>query len=246
MTTKIIAFSGKKQSGKSTCSNFIYANYLSVLSGFESCGINAKGLIEAKISDTVNTIDVFDYYHNLPTIDSNIAEYIKAMNPFIKIYSFAYILKKQICIDILGLEYNQCYGSDEDKNTITHLSQHGENLSAREVMQIVGTDFFRSIYTDIWPYSTLQKIKKEAPKIAIINDCRFPNEVDFIKNHGGIVVRLTRSLYNDTEHPSESILDKNNYDWSNFNYIIDNANLDIYEQCLQIMDILKKESINTK
>jgi hypothetical protein len=44
-------------------------------------------------------------------------------------------------------------------------------------MQFVGTDFFRKMKTNVWVDATINKIKKEKPKIALITDFIFPNEV---------------------------------------------------------------------
>lgn len=64
--TNIVAFAGRKQSGKTTCSEF-----------------------------------VLKYYNG-------------AVDPFNngKIYNFADTLKQDICINLLGLTYDQCYGDD--------------------------------------------------------------------------------------------------------------------------------------
>jgi hypothetical protein len=130
----IVAFAGRKQSGKTTCSEFV-AKYF-------------NGMIE----------------------------------PFngAKIYNFADPLKKDICINILGLTYNQCYGEDIDKNTLTDIEWEGKKLNAREVMQLVGTNIFRKMKNDVWSGATINKIKNETPNLAIIADCRFPNEVETI------------------------------------------------------------------
>ena len=37
----------------------------------------------------------------------------------VKMYSFADALKEKVCIDTLGLSYEQCYGTDEQKNSLT-------------------------------------------------------------------------------------------------------------------------------
>jgi hypothetical protein len=239
MTTKIIAFSGKKQSGKSTCSNFIYANYLSQLPGVTSAGIDQYGCLEYESNNAIQNFDIFDYYHNLQNLDQQTAKYIGLLNQHVKIYSFADILKKQICVDILGLEHKQCYGTDSDKNSITHLKYRGQYITAREAMQIVGTDFFRELFTDIWPQSTIRKIQKENPSLAIINDCRFPNEVEYVKKNNGIVIRLTRHNHAENEHRSEKILDKDKYDWNNFDYVLDNQHMNIHQQCEKILEIMK-------
>lgn len=240
MTTKIIAFSGKKQSGKSTCSNFIYANYFCQLPEVVSAGIDEYGCLEYESNNAIQKFDVFDYYHKLDNLDEQTSNYVELLEKHVKIYSFADILKKQICIDILGLEYQQCYGTDKDKNSITSLKYQGKNLTAREAMQIVGTDFFRSLSTNIWPESTIKKINKENPSLAIINDCRFPNEVEYVKNNNGIVIRLTRQNTNESEHQSERILDQDNYDWNNFDYVLDNQYMTINEQCEHLLQIMKE------
>jgi hypothetical protein len=194
--TKIIAFAGRKQSGKTTCSEFV-AKYF-------------NGSIE----------------------------------PFngAKIYNFADPLKKDICINILGMTYDQCYGSDDQKNELVDCYWDGKQLSAREVMQVVGTDIFRKMKQDVWAGATIIKIQKEKPELAIIADCRFPNEVESVKRAGGIVIKLKRNPYN-SNHTSETALDEINYPVSNFDLIVYNDNIKIYEQNEVILQFLKKKKV---
>ena len=105
-------------------------------------------------------------------------------------------------------------------------------------MQLIGTDLFRKLKTNVWASATLKKIDKEKPRISIITDCRFPNEVDAIKEYGGAVVRLTRK-YDSSTHTSETILDQDQYDWNNFNHVINNQEMSIYDQCVELQNILK-------
>lgn len=190
--TKIIAFAGRKQSGKTTSAEYV------------------KAFIEQQNKDAA-----------------------------CKIYSFADPLKQDICINILDLTYEQCYGSDEEKNTLTDLFWENKQLTAREAMEIIGTNIFRSLKNNVWVSSTINKIKKEKPTVAIIADCRFPNEVDCIKAENGKVVRLTRNPFNSLAQ-AEAALDKNNYNWSNFNYICDNKDMSIYDQCMDINKFLQE------
>lgn len=141
------------------------------------------------------------------------------------IYNFADPLKN-MCQTILGLTYEQCYGTDEQKNELVNCYWDNKQLSAREVMQIVGTDMFRKMQHNVWADATIRKIQDEALPLALIADCRFPNEVDAIKNAGGLVVKLNRNLYNST-HASEEALDEKVYDQSNFDLVIDNQDLSI-------------------
>ena len=154
--------------------------------------------------------------------------------PFIKSYSFADVLKISVCVDVLGLSYEQCYGTDEEKNTKTHilwsnvLGSHNEgHMTAREVMQFVGTDFFRKLYPNVWADATIRRVMAEGSAFVIVTDCRFPNEVDAVHQSGGKVIRLTRNGNDPDNHASETALDKANFDWNQFDAVIDNENLDM-------------------
>jgi hypothetical protein len=177
---KIIAFAGRKQSGKTTSAEFVKEIY----SG--STGKNAK------------------------------------------IYNFADPLKN-LCIDILGLQYNQCYGSDDEKNELVNCHWNNKQLSAREVLQIVGTEMFRTMQKNVWSDATIRLIGKENFPLSIIADCRFPNEVEAIKNAGGLIIKLNRNPYH-SSHASEVALDAENYDQQMFNLVINNSDLNISQQ----------------
>lgn len=193
--TKIIAFSGRKQSGKSTGSEYI----------------------ESIINN--NSLDL-SY----------------------QVYSFADPLKQDICINILGLTYAQCYGSDEDKNTLTDLVWNEKKLTAREAMEIIGTDIFRRLKNNVWVDATLNKIHKDDVDLAIIPDCRFPNEVDTILAHDGYVIRLDLDPFN-SQSNSESALDKDKYCWSKFSCIIHNSHLTIDQKNEAILRFLSDKGI---
>jgi hypothetical protein len=194
--TKIIAFAGRKQSGKTSCSYYI------------------ENLVFRE----------FQLSHKC------------------RIYNFADPLKKDICMSILGLTYEQCYGEDIDKNTITDVSWSDKRLTAREVMQFVGTDLFRKMKNDVWASATINKIKNENLDIAVVADCRFPNEVEAIKNAGGYVVKLMRDPFH-SDHSSETALDPDNYPQGNFDLIINNRIIGIDEQNEIVHNFLKKKGI---
>jgi hypothetical protein len=194
--TKIIAFAGRKQSGKTTCSEFVAKYYNGSLEPFNAA----------------------------------------------KIYNFADSLKKDICMNILGLTYDQCYGDDLSKNQFTEVYWDDTRLTAREVMQLVGTDIFRKMKKDVWATSTINKIKQEKCELAIIADCRFPNEVEAVRGGGGLVIKLNRNPYN-SDHASEIALDEANYSASNFDFIVHNENMSIPEQNNIILRFLKNKGV---
>lgn len=144
------------------------------------------------------------------------------------IYNFADPLKN-VCMNILGLTFEQSYGTDEQKNELVNCYRNDKQMTAREVLQVVGTEFFRSIQHNVWADATIRRIQQDTPPIALIGDCRFPNEVEAVKNAGGVVIKLTRNLYN-SDHSSETALDPERYDPSNFDLIVDNQNMSIEEQ----------------
>ena len=108
-------------------------------------------------------------------------------------------------------------------------------MSAREFLQYFGTDVCRYIYNDIWTDRTISELSREEPLIAIISDCRFPNEVNAIKQAGGKIIHLTRSPYEDS-HSSENALK----DFDDYDAVIDTENLDIHSSCVELINILEE------
>lgn len=117
---KILGISGKKQSGKNTAANYIVGTFLKSLELVRETKITSDG--ELWISDLfgdINQSGIFD----INSIDKTLVEFRKQyLDDIIKIYSYADILKKDVCMKILGLTYEQCFGTDEQKMSLTNLS----------------------------------------------------------------------------------------------------------------------------
>lgn len=262
--TLILGLSGKKQSGKNTCLNWIMANYLVGLELVEWARVGEKGelLVPAQMENGVETA-ILDIEN--PAAAPYLDEYVW---PFVKNYSFATPLKN-FCMDVFGLTYEQVYGNNEQKNTPTTLrwedmpgivtpraasevlcemSGNGSvpelisdclpltvhesgQMTAREVLQYFGTNICRQMYGDCWVDATIRKIQKEQSQFAIIVDVRFPNEVKGIQAAGGKVLRFTRAPFaGQDEHESETALD----DYTGFDAVIDNADMNITEQNMAV------------
>ena len=189
--TKIICFAGRKQSGKSSCCEYVYEQLK------DKCSV--------------------------------------------QIYNFADPLK-QVCIDILGLAPRQCYGEDKYKNELVDCQWNGKQLTARGVMQILGTDILRTMQHNVWTGATIRKIQRDNPDVALIGDCRFPNEVEAVQKVGGIVVKLNRNIYN-SDHASETALDRQNYDELNFDAVIQNQFMDLEAKNEVLSRILKEKGV---
>lgn len=289
--TKIIAFAGRKQSGKNTCSNFLHGMEMTALELIDYFKINEETNGKLLVPMVLND----EYGEGIFDLENKSHEMVSYLNervwPWIKAYSFADNLKQKVCIDVLGLSWEQCYGTDEQKNSLTHLKwedmpgvittdrlfsfdgyetsggfglmedfsdidikndtqiynklkeepEYFNNykcmndefifhtagiMTTREVMQHVGTDIFRRMYPNVWIDSTLKKIEKEGPALAIITDCRFVNEAEAIKKVGGIVVKLTRQVGDGDTHKSESEIDQ----YDEYDIVIENHDMTIAQQ----------------
>lgn len=145
---------------------------------------------------------------------------------------------KRLCIDILGLRPEQVYGTDDEKNTLTRYRwqdlphfieifyRNNGNvptgyMTAREVVQEVGTGIFRKMYSEIWTDACINGIKQSGADIGIIDDVRFPNEVRAIQAEGGLVFRLPKDISNGADrHASEVSLNQNVFDWNRFDAVV--------------------------
>jgi hypothetical protein len=190
-----------------------------------------------------------------------------------EVYNFADPIKK-FMIDVMGLSYRQCYGTDEQKNMVT--PYHWENLpmfirleygkktfekyvvtvsqrmgapipanckheyripksgniTARELMQLFGTDFIRKMFSDtIWVDTTIKLIKEQKPDVALIADTRFSSEIKTIlQQPHSYIIRLLRHPFADS-HSSETELDNFNFSqYGNRVFVMDNSRMSIDEQ----------------
>lgn len=257
----ILVVSGKKGSGKNTLANVLIANELANM-GY-STYINKEGkiVITAEFKNAENGIE---YKDGVLDLDDNSPQKQKFLEenlyPFVRPYSYADELKK-FCMNVFGLTHAQCYGSDDDKNSITKLrwenmptiidnglkvsTKFAEKLSghapgpmtAREVLQYFGTNICRKMFSDCWVLATLKRIKEDNPALAIITDARFPNEILLAKQAGAKTIRLLRNPFNDN-HYSETALDPPKFDASQFDAVIDNSQMDIVQQSAAVMEKL--------
>jgi hypothetical protein len=237
----IIVLSGKKKSGKSSAGKFIFKEYINNKIGQE------RFVIEKVGKDVI----VFDAFNNnqIINLDYPNQETKKIFDTYsIKTYSFADPLK-EFCVNVLGLSTIQCYGSDDDKNSNTHLMW--ENISeeirekykkkkrgmgktkmangamtAREVMQVFGTDICRRLDENCWARGTYSSINNDGYELAIVTDGRFPNEITMGTEIGAKAIRFTRNVADDN-HESEKALD--NFPLGEFSLIIDNHDLSMLE-----------------
>lgn len=98
---------------------------------------------------------------------------------------------KQICIDYLGLSYDDAY----TQNGKTRFNEFW-GMTNREILQKVGTDAMRNgFHKDVWikiAELRLKNILDSGAKV-IVTDVRFDNEAELIEKLGGCVIKITRN-----------------------------------------------------
>lgn len=257
--TKILGLSGKKQSGKSTTANWIIGQQMLAVDMVSWIKIDEKGrlIVPAVVNDEL-TEGIFDPLSHDPNVQNMLAQYVW---PVCKLYSFADILKMSACA-IFGLEPGQVNGTDEEKNRPTNINwadvekfllpktreanraNIGKRMpmTGRHILQVMGTDIFRTIHGDIWVAACLKNVMDDGADLAIVTDCRFPNEVEGIQKAGGKVVRFLRAPFADgDQHESETALD----DYVGFDHVFDNRELNITEQNEQTNHLLRDWGYDT-
>jgi hypothetical protein len=67
------------------------------------------------------------------------------------------------------------------------------NLTPRLALQLIGTDALRNNFSDAMWFTTLEnRIRKNPSQNVVISDVRFPNEIKFIQDMGGLMIKVTR------------------------------------------------------
>lgn len=259
--TKIIAFGGKKGSGKTTACNYLAGIHLT------AAGVipDFFGLPDGNIYDGENN------QINVNKLEQNV----------VKIYNFADGLK-DFCVSTFGLDPSKVYGLDADKNSLTHLRWENMpgnisseilfnstdkflkrkislgfstetdisglfhhppgRMTVREVLQFFGTEICRRMFNPCWIQNTLSRIYKDSPKVALIADVRFDNEASSIHSAGGYVYLLLKNQESEDKHSSENGF----VDFEGWAGIIDNTSTDNRAFYRLLVETLSPEHINIK
>ncbi len=117
--SQIIAFSGRKGSGKNTACNYIIGRTLTCLNICEKFQLNPKG--ELWVSDLFGDLECQGIFNVMSGSDEMNRFLETHVSEYVKLYSFADLLKRSVCMEILGLTHEQCFGTDDQKNSPTHL-----------------------------------------------------------------------------------------------------------------------------
>jgi len=267
--TQLIGFAGKKQSGKDTCCNFVLMLKLIENGVCQKARLNDKGVIEvsdvfgesndkewmefrqpdvnvAAVMNNFNDVKIYSLAGELKRICVDVFG-IKHSQVYGTDEQKNQLQEHLLWENMPGVmtphEWSMRQGgvaAGYTQNPEDFNIKLGEGpMTAREFMQFLGTDVMRKMYKDIWVNSLMKKIEEDNPKIALISDVRFDNEIKKIKDELGIVIGLKRDIYKSKDkHSSEKIK------FSLCSKVIDNTKMDLPEQNKAIYGALT--SLNCK
>lgn len=184
----------------------------------------------------------------------------------VAIKSFADPLKK-FCMDTLGLSRGQCYGTSLEREShsdikwtdinmsvaMQHTSKWKDKqdwdakLTARDVLQIVGTDVLRNFYQNIWARAAAISALDSPTPIVVFADTRFPNEIlefESLAEQGKIkllTIRIYRPGLVQDSHPSELALDKWDEDGRFEHTIVNDNSLTFFKR--KVENLIRKTGI---
>jgi hypothetical protein len=125
-----------------------------------------------------------------------VADYLCTFHGFKRV-SFAASLKDAVSA-VFGWDRELLEGSTKssrewrEQKDIWWSERLNMEITPRWVLQYWGTEVLRNnFHKDIWVASVENKLRQSKDNI-VITDCRFANEVNAIKNAGGITMRVVR------------------------------------------------------
>lgn len=121
-----------------------------------------------------------------------------------EIVCFADEIKDIIC-RCFGAGTNDLWGSNAGKERVLPCGKTG-----RELLQIVGTDWFRGLDPDCWLRAYKMRVERVShyAELIVTPDVRFHNEIKLIQKMGGHVARLMLRPYPKDVHGTEIALDE--------------------------------------
>lgn len=242
----VLGIFSKKRGGKSSSANYFAGRLMVKNNIIERFDVDDNGNL--LVNTDKGEMGIFDLNRKDPVFAAYCSEVIW---PTVRFYNFADELKI-ICMNLYGLTGEQCYGSTEQKESLSKLTWNDfkfflkknqlpegkdwtDYLSSRDVLNTV-SDILKKAKNTCWCDNIIEQVKNNYSDFSIIADVRFDYEVEAIKAIGGKVIALTRSV-GDDKHVSELGLD--GVDNSLFDAIIDNKEMTLQEKNTELDRILQ-------
>lgn len=130
---------------------------------------------------------------------STIASYLVRNYNFVEL-SYAAPLKEMLAV--LGFSKRALYGPSEAREEVHPLL----GFSARKAAQTLGTEWGRALNPDLWGLLLEERAQKllDRGRRVVVSDVRFGNEMQRIRDLGGVVWRVKRHELSGDLHESEA------------------------------------------
>lgn len=162
-----------------------------------------------------------------------------------KYVAFADPLKKMARVAFPHIPRKWLYGPSKYRaEVISGAFKNGVPLTVRQLLIDLGNDFGRKYQSDLWVCNLehrVNQLSKGKTAAAVVTDCRFRNEFDYLKSAGFYQIRLMRNSHTKIDDVSETnqdgILD------NEFDYVIHNNGTldDLIKEARKISDKIKLE-----
>ncbi|MEK6879822.1 MAG: hypothetical protein AABY22_09460, partial [Nanoarchaeota archaeon] len=155
--SKIIGFAGRMQSGKTSAGNYLIGLEMCSLGLLNDFKLDENGELIVPVDNGKEIVEGVFRATYLPENEEGIEYLINNVWPYIKVYNFADSLKR-LCIEIFGCSYESMYDNKDELTAIKWIDikkacngnlnfkkNMNEFLTGRELLEVVGTDIFRTI-----------------------------------------------------------------------------------------------------
>jgi hypothetical protein len=135
-----------------------------------------------------------------------------------QIGKFAHPLK-QFAASLIGCTTDDLESQAFKKQVLPEEWNIGENepMTVRELLIRIGNGCREVVHPNVWINEFINRYRAN-PVPMIVTDLRYPNEMEAIRNLGGVIVRIESNRSNPIDHISETALD----DCDDFDFIICN------------------------
>lgn len=145
-------------------------------------------------------------------------------------FAFADPMKEALC-EMTGLDMDYFTDRELKEQPIAELG----GVSPRRMAQTLGTEWGRAMDPDWWVRITAYRARHSP--LVVIPDVRFDNEATWIREHGGIVIKLHRDEVKPVEeHASEAGIDATLIDW----HVVNDG--DIQELHNRVIEAVERDS----
>ena len=254
---RIVAFAGSKQSGKNSSANFVAGTLLYSYYYIESFQLTRDGILMNGVSRQVNNVapKFVKIYHWADALKEFVAQTFGIPLPLLygtdqdkdtptqlKWENMPNVINSkslQASVSAHLKRKGEMLSVSQRDKTLSLIYHEKGNMSIREVLQYFGSDICRVMFHNCWVQALESRILREKPQVALIADTRFDNELEAVRDWGGLCVKLNRQIKRDGHKSENGIVSFT--DWS---AIVSNEHTDeIRDFCQVLIKALKPTGV---